>query len=86
MVLFQFDNEVRHGGKIDAQACLTGFQCQGHSQMRLAYAGRAKKDDVSFLTDKGQVEQRHDPLAVQLGLEGKIKVVDPLDERQPGYF
>ena len=45
--------------------------------------GRAMAD---ALADKGQVEQRHDALAIQLRLEGKIEFIDTLDERQPGYF
>ena len=41
---------------------------------------RPKKDHVAFLADKSQIEQGHHLLAIQLGLEGKIELIDALDK------
>jgi len=71
---------------VNAHTGLTGLQGERNGQMSFADAGGPKKDHVAFLADKGQIEEGHHLLAIQLGLEGKIELVDALDKRKPRYL
>ena len=82
MVLFEFGDQILHGGEVDAQAGGASLHCQGHGQMGFAHPGRSQKNDVALVRDKVQIKQRHDLALVQTGLEGEVKLVNGFDKGQ----
>ena len=54
--------------------------------MGLTYAGRPQEDHIALLLDKVQIKKGHHFLTVQLGLKGKVELVNALDKGKPRYL
>jgi len=81
--LLELTDQRLHGREVDLEPVAAGFDGQGDRQVRFTDSGRAQEDDVLVVGQEGQVEQRHDRLLVQLGMEGEVVFLDRLGEGQP---
>lgn len=83
-VVLEFFHQVFHAGEVDGDPGLAGLDRERHREMGLAHARRAQQEDIGALLDESEIEERHHPLAIELGLKGEVELIDGFDERQAG--
>ena len=84
LALLEFPDQSVHGGEIDLEAVRAGLDGKGDRQMGFTHPRRAQEDDILLLGDEVHVEERHDLLLVQLGMEAEVVLIDALGGGKPG--
>jgi len=61
-----------------------GLDGEGDGQMGFPHPGRSEEDDVFVFGHEGQIEELHDGLFIQVGMEGEVIFFDRFTEGKPG--
>ena len=80
----EFADQGVHSGEVDLEAVAAGLDGEGDGQMGFPHPGRAEEDDVFVFSHEGQIEELHDGLFIQVGMEGEVVFLDRLAEGEPG--
>ena len=80
----EFTDQGVHRGEVDLESMAARLDRQGDGQMGLAHPWRTQEDDVFVLGQEGQIEEIHDGLLVQMGMEGEVILLDGFGKGQAG--
>lgn len=84
LAFLEFPDQGVQGSEVDLEAVAAGLDGERDGQMGLSHPGRSQKDHVFVFGQEGKIEEFHDGLLVQVGMEGEVILFDGLGKGQPG--
>ena len=85
LAFLQLGDQGVHGGIEDLEAVAAGLDGKGNGKVRFSDARGSQKDHVLVLRQKGEIEEFHDRLLFQLGMEGEVVFLDGLPHGEPRH-